>query len=160
MGPASSYRLLHSLFLPPLPCPSALRRTARGASNCAPIRGGSPPCRRSWSPGYLPSPRHVGILSLRSGFTGFSVSESDRSGFGVVRNSRSDHGVVGSSWTKASGAKSVDSPARRSPPSKGARKRRILPEFAFMGAFCALSSLHLLPRRRKHIAMATALAGF
>lgn len=143
MGPAPSYRLLHSLFLPPLPSPSVICITARRASKCASIRGASGVvelCRRSWSPGYLPSPGRDGISTLRCGsgfYAGFGVRETGRSGFGVVRNSRSDHGVVGSSWTKAGGdsasasARSVgDSEqtrtARRSPPSKGAGRRPIL----------------------------------
>ena len=153
MGPAPSYRLLHSLFLPPLPAPSVACLTARRASGCASIRGASGVvelCRRSWSPGYLPSSGHVGILCGRSesgfcvGFGRGAVSDSrtDRSGFVVVRNSRSSHGVVGSSWTKVGGdfasassgssARSVDESeqtrftARPSPPSRGGGKRLML----------------------------------
>ena len=146
MGPAPSYRLLYSLFLPPLPSPSAIRLTARRASKCASTRGASgvvEQCRRSWSRGYLLSPVRIGTLTVRSdsrvygGFGRGVVKETDRSGFVVVRNSRSRHGVVGSSWTKAGGdstsAKSVDSEqsrtVRRSPPSEGAGRRPILMDF-------------------------------
>ncbi|KAG0632419.1 hypothetical protein M758_1G327100 [Ceratodon purpureus] len=136
MGPAPSYRLLHSLFLPPLPSPSVICLTARRASKCASIRGASGVvelCRQSWSPGYLPSPGRAGISTLQSGsnYVGFGERESDRSGFGVARNSRSDRGVVGSSWTKAGGDSASASSkgvgdseqtrtSRRSPPSKRA----------------------------------------
>jgi len=104
MGPAPSYRLLHSLFLPPLPSPSIICLTAR---KCASIRGalGSlhQPCRRSWNPGYLAGSGRLAIVSVPAFYGNFGWrigKETGRSGFACLRNSRSDHGVVGSSWTK------------------------------------------------------------
>jgi len=107
MGPAPSYRLLHSLFLPPLPSPSIICLTAR---KCVSSRGAlgrlHQPCRRSWNPGYLAGSGRLGIVRVRIDselcgiFGGRIGKETGRSGFACVRNSRSEHGVVGSSWTK------------------------------------------------------------
>lgn len=143
MGPAPSYRLLHSLFLPPLPSPSILCLTARRASQCASIRPGAllglQPCkRRSWTPGFLSSTSgRLGILRVRSDsvfYGNFGKDTGRSSGFACVRNSRSDQGVVGSTWTKGGDSapgnvvetEQVPRTAKRSPRSKSAGTRPIL----------------------------------
>nr|PNR46869.1 hypothetical protein PHYPA_013989 [Physcomitrium patens]BAN18185.1 pentatricopeptide repeat protein [Physcomitrium patens] len=137
MGPVPSYRLLHSLFLPPLPYPSTICLTARRASKCTPIWRASSVveiCGRPCDQGYLAVPGRVGMFSVRCGmrfYGGFGrgpVGDVARSGVTCIRNSRTDHGVVGSSWTKESdGSASVKGAGmeqertdRRSSPSKSA----------------------------------------